>query len=457
MTAEELAVLLGDWSGRGSGGVTQRLAVALVHLVEGGVLHDGERIPAERDLAAALAVSRPTVRAAVARLRAQGLADARQGSGTWVRSALPSGHDPRLADAALSGSGINLAASVPADAGDLPDLVIDLADLLATDPAHGYAPRGLAELRAAIARRPGARPGGADTVLVTGGGHAGLVEALGLLAQPGDLVLTDVHTYPGVLDIADHLRVRLLAVAGDGDGTDPAALDRLLRREQVAAVFLQPGIVNPTGRRTAPGRLAELAAVLDRAGTAVVEDAVLADLDFAGRAGSLARACRRAPVVTVESLSKSAWGGLRVGWLRAEPALIDRLAQDRSAADLGLSVAAQRVALHVLAGLDDVVAGRRARLEGRAAYLRDALLGGGLEGWSADVPDGGLSLWVRLPVGDSRPFTSAAARHGVDVLPGAMTTPGRGDDPHLRLCFDRPLSQLDVAVQRLARAWAERP
>ena len=219
MTSAELAALLGDWSGRGSGGITQRLAVALVHLVESGVLREGDRLPPERELAAVLAVSRPTVRTAVARLREQGLVDARQGSGSWVRPVPARPVGTTLAEAALRRAGINLAASVPADAGDLPDLRLGLDDLLATDPAHGYDVRGLRTLRSAIAQRAGARPGGPDTVLVTSGGHAGLVEALRHLTAAGDVVLTEAHTYPGLVDIAGAASLRLLGLPGDGDGS----------------------------------------------------------------------------------------------------------------------------------------------------------------------------------------------------------------------------------------------
>ena len=156
--------------------------------------------------------------------------------------------------------------------------------------------------------------------------------------------------------------------------------------------------------------------------------------------------------MTVESLSKSAWGGLRLGWLRSDPSTIDGLVAARSSVELGVSVPSQLLAVALSAELDAVLAVRRARLVERAAHLRSGLLDR-LDGWEADLPDGGLSLWVRLPVADSRPFAAAAARHGVDVLPGTFATPDRRVDPHLRLCVDRPLSQLDLAVERLAAAW----
>src|SRR5207302_10819671 len=146
-----------------------------------------------------------------------------------------------------------------------------------------------------------------------------------------------------------------------GRGPTPAALEAAARHHGARVAFLLPAVHNPTGRVLDPGRRQALARALDRLEMTVVEDNTLADLTYAesgaeggrpardrvggtspaGRPPSLAELCRRAMVVTVETTSKVAWGGLRVGWLRAPARVVERSVQLRTSGDLGCSVPAQ--------------------------------------------------------------------------------------------------------------------
>jgi DNA-binding transcriptional MocR family regulator len=168
----------------------------------------------------------------------------------------------------------------------------------------------------------------------------------------------------------------------------------------------------------------------------------------------LAARCRAAPVVSIGSLSKVAWGGLRIGWIRAPHALAERIVRARHASDLGAAVPSQLLALRLLPELDTIVTARRAYLRRRADDAV-ALLAGALPTWSVASPRGGLAVWARLPLADSGPLTQLAHRHGVRVAPGAAAAPLGGPDPHVRLCVDRPEAQLAEGVRRLAAAWAE--
>src|ERR671924_1873455 len=80
---EELATGLGHWAG-GRGPVYRQLAEALKAAVTAGDLLPGRRLPAERQLARELAVSRSTVLAAFDVLKREGWLHSRQGSGTWL-------------------------------------------------------------------------------------------------------------------------------------------------------------------------------------------------------------------------------------------------------------------------------------------------------------------------------------------------------------------------------------
>jgi DNA-binding transcriptional MocR family regulator len=463
-SAPDVAALLGDWPARGSGSLASRLAFSFRSRILADLLPAGTVLPPERLLADALAVSRSTLVAALDLLRAEGLVVSRQGSGTRIagppaRATGQPGGGPTMAARLLGTAerGINLGISAPPAAVHLPALAVTSADLLAALPSHGYEPAGLPALRAALADRhtdAGLRTT-AEQVHVTHGAQHAIDLALATLCQPGDPVAVEDPTYPGVLDVIAARRLRPVPLAGDGRGATPAALEDAARVHGTRAAFLLPAVHNPTGRVLDPGRRQALARALDRLEMAVVEDNTLADLVYGeNRPPALAQLCRRATVVTVETTSKVAWGGLRVGWLRAPASLVEQSVQRRTSGDLGCSVPAQLLTLQLLDGYDELIASRRTGLRASAARFA-ALLPEALPGCTFAPPAGGLSLWVRLPGGaDAAAFASRALRHGVSVAPGVFASPSGGHD-HLRLCHDRPDEELVEGAARLAAAWSE--
>jgi len=333
------------------------------------------------------------------------------------------------------------------------------ADLLAAVPAHGYDPAGLLVLRAALAGRHTAAglATGPEEIHVTHGAQHAIDLALATLCEAGDAVAVEDPTYPGVLDVIAARRLRPVPLAGDARGPTPAGLEAAARDHGARVAFLLPAGHNPTGRVLDPGRRQALARSLDKLELTVVEDNTLADLAYGEpRPSSLAALCRRAVVVTVETTSKVAWGGLRVGWLRAPAGVIERTVRIRTSGDLGCSVPAQLLALQLLDRYDELIAARRPALQGSAARFA-ALLTEALPGCTFDPPAGGLSLWVRLPGGaDAAAFASRALRHGVSVAPGLFASPTGGHD-RLRLCHDRPEEEIREGIARLAAAWSESP
>jgi len=463
-SAAGVAALLGDWPARGSGSLAARLAFSLRSRILADLLPAGSILPPERALADALAVSRSTLVAAFDLLRSEGLLVSRQGSATRVagpavRSANGERRGPTMAARLLGAAerGINFGISAPPSAAQLPPMAVTSADLLAAVPAHGYDPAGLLVLRAALAARHTAAglPTGVEQIQVTHGAQHAIDLALAALCRPGDAVAVEDPTYPGALDVLAARRLRPIPLAADSRGLTPAALEDAARTHGARVAFLLPAVNNPTGRVLDPGRRQALARTLDRLEMTAVEDNTLADLAYgAPRPASLAALCRRALVVSVETTSKVAWGGLRVGWLRAPAGLIERSVRNRTSADLGCSVPAQLLALQLLEHYDELIAARRVALQASAARFA-GLLSEAIPGSTFEPPAGGLSLWVRLPGGaDAAAFASRALRHGVSVAPGHFASPTGGHD-HLRLCHDRPAEELVEGTARLAAAWSE--
>ena len=295
----------------------------------------------------------------------------------------------------------------------------------------------------------------AGQVHVTAGAHQAISLAVSALAGPGDTVAVEETSYPGIFDIIDALGAQAVPVRTDAAGLVPEHLDEVLSTHRPALAYLQNGPHNPTGRVPSPGRLRELARVLDGRDTTVVEDSALAELTFAGRVRpELGDLCQRAVVLGIGSFSKVAWGGLRVGWLRAPAPVIERTMYLRLANDLGTSVPAQLMALELLPHLDDLAAHRRATLAESVGRARAALAGLVPE-WQVSGPGGGSVLWARLPVEDAAPFVLRASRHGVHVAPGSIATPTRVPSPHVRICVDRGWPTVEEGVRRLGQAWRE--
>jgi len=184
------------------------------------------------------------------------------------------------------------------------------------------------------------------------------------------------------------------------------------------------------------------------AGVPLIDDEVLAELGFPGHPAPPPLARYREDVITIGSLSKVVWGGLRVGWVRAPAPLVARLARIRTVLDLGGDIPAQLAAAHLLRHPVRAPAGNQERHD----HLR-AELARHLPSWHAPAVPGGQTLWVRLPRGDGRSFAQRALRHGVAVLPGSGLDADGGSTGHLRLHFLAEPARLTEAVHRLAAAW----
>jgi DNA-binding transcriptional MocR family regulator len=461
MSAERIAAALSGWSESAHGALARRLANAIRQAIAAGLIGELVRLPSERALAQALAVGRSTVTAALDELRDEGVLDSRQGSGTIVRGTGPAPFAPaggsRIAEHFAELPGIDLAAGNPPDPSHWPSIKLEVCDLISEGGGPGVHPLGLESLRSALAQRhssSGLHTDGSQ-IHVTSGAHQAMALIVRACCTPGDLVAVEETSYPGIFDIIDSVRARALPVRTDRAGILPAEFERALCEHQPKVLYLQNGPHNPTGRAPAPGRIRELAAIVDRHDTTVIEDSTLADLTFRGRVRpEVVDLCRHAVVASVGSFSKVAWAGLRIGWLRAPAPLIDRTMHLRLAGDLGPSVPAQLLALRLLPHFDEMAQQRRVTLAETVGKAIDRVRCD-FPDWRVDEPDGSSVLWVELPVADSGPLVQIARRYGVHVAPGSAARANRSPDPHIRVCVDRPWAIVEAGLQRLDLAWRD--
>ncbi|WP_243717273.1 PLP-dependent aminotransferase family protein [Actinomadura sp. KC345] len=469
VSGAHLARLLGDVSRERP--VYAALARSVRGLVQDGRLALRTRLPAERDLAAALGVSRTTVTAAYDRLRDEGYVESRQGAGSWtvlppvrMSSAEPPGAAP--------GGRFGRAHPVPDDAGFI-DLgcatpgapaIFGEAVAAAVDelPRHssgpGYEPAGLAGLRQVIADGYAARgvPTRPDQIVVTTGAQHAFTLLTQVLIEPGDAVMVERPTYPHALGALRRRGARLVPV-GVNEGWDVELAAGAMRQAAVRTAYTIPDFQNPTGRLMPAADRAALVDAARRADAFLVADETFADLAHdldAPREPPLASFDSGGRVVTIGSASKLMWGGLRIGWIRTTAPLARRLVLAREPFDMASPVLDQLIVQELLLRVEDVRAERaESLLRGRdalAGALRELL-----PGWEFRLPAGGMSLWARIGAPVATLVAEAAERRGVRVVAGPVFGVDGVLEDYVRLPYVLPPDTLRLAVERLALAHRE--
>ncbi|MFJ7945171.1 PLP-dependent aminotransferase family protein [Streptomyces sp. NPDC096354] len=459
--SRQLAALLPDPTGMRP--AYRHLAQAISALILDGRISLHVRLPAERELATALNTSRATVTAVYDLLRESGYAHSRQGSGTWT--ALPEGRTPSGITRLLGPqeTAIDLARAAPGlPEQTLVDALAQVAPRLA-EHAHtpGYHPYGLPELRAAIAERF-TRRGLAtvpEQILLTSGAQHALTLVMGLLCRPGDRIMVENPSYPNALEAMRRARLRTVSVPVTDTGWDIEIVESTLRQAVPQLAYLIPDFHNPTGCLMPDDERVRILRAAQRSGTWLVIDETLADLALDVPA-PLPFAAHATPggtgqVITIGSMSKTHWGGLRIGWLRAPSQLVTELAGQRIATDMGGSVLDQLLALALLARAGELLPPRLERLREQRAALASALAEH-IPKWTWQQPSGGLSLWVDLGEPIASPLAEHALDYGVRIEGGAYfaTDPGIFEQ-RLRIPYTTPPDTLREAVRRMATALAD--
>ncbi len=321
-----------------------------------------------------------------------------------------------------------------------------------------YAPtEGDPALRTAIAARMTGRglPTAPEDLLITTGSQQALTLVATALLRPGAVVAVEEPTYLAALQCFRFAGARIVPVASDEEGMDPAALAEVLRSFRPALVYLVPTFANPTGRTLSAARRRTIAALAAEHDTWVVEDDPYGELRYHGApVPPLALGASR--VLYLGSLSKIGAPGLRLGWLRAPASLMPTVVIAKQAADLHTSTVDQAAAAAYLAmtDLDAHVAILREAYRARRDAMIAALPTTFPPGTTWTDPDGGMFVWVRLPgAADAATLLPAALAENVAFVPGApfyATTPDRAT---LRLSFTTsPPAEIAEGMSRLARA-----
>lgn len=457
ISASRVATLVGPLSGD-ERPLYLELAEGLRLLIGEGRIPAATRMPSERELTTALGVSRTTVTRAYAELRDREYAKSRRGSGTVTRLPLhatsvtdrifaPWSQDPDVVDlnCAAPSAPAGVAAAYEAAVAELPPYLSN----------HGYYPAGLARLREVVAETYAERglPTSPEQIMITSGALAGAAVVAQALTSPGDRVVVEDPVYPNATQALGHRSARLVPAPVDPDGWDLAATAAIVRQAAPRLAYLIPDFQNPTGLVMSDDQRAEYSAALKRARVTPVVDEAHQALALDGQAMPAPFASHSPGAITIGSASKQFWGGLRLGWLRVPEPMMPALLQARMSLDLGAPLLEQLALVHLIENRHAVWAANRERLGRQRDVLLDAL-DAQLPDWSFHRPSGGLAVWCRLPRPRASALVAEAERLGVIAAAGRVFAVEGGLEHFVRLPWTRPADELELAVTRLAQAWA---
>ncbi|GAA3647172.1 PLP-dependent aminotransferase family protein [Microbacterium marinilacus] len=452
LSARALDALLGPWRTREP--AYEALADAIRLLCLDNRIAPQTALPAERELAARLGVSRTTVAAAYRSLRASRHIESVRGSGSITR---PLGRRD-LGRVAADAESTDLQQASPAA---WPGLAAVYAEVAGDAPSvmarPGYDVTGRRGLREQIARRYTERglPTEPSQVMVTNGAQSAISLLALLLVSRGDRVLLETPTYPHAAEVFARQGARLVGVPVIvGAGWDLERAEHAILRSRPGVVYLMPDFHNPTGESMAPEARVRVAELARSVGALVIVDETTAELgvEHVSSPVPFAAAAGADGVVTLGSLGKTVWGGLRIGWIRADVDLVRRLTAARPTTDLGTPEFEQAVAERLMPVMPEVLRQRAELLRAGRDAIVDVLRRD-LPEWDVPHVSGGVSLWVGLGAPRSSALTLAARRRGLLLSAGPRFSVGGGHERHLRVPFTAPAPVLSQAAQLLVQAW----
>ncbi len=416
--------------------IYRQIAAAFAGRITSGELRVGDRLPGQRDIAAALGINLTTVTRAFSALQKSGLVECRPGRGTLVTRGEPAPvqSGPIEFQSAPTGDTevIDLTVNRPATSDYLASLGATLARL-PSDPRFATVqdyqlPEGPLWARRAVASWLAPVVGAEDAgrVVLTNGAQHGLGCVLAAIAQPGDLILADNVTYQGVNALCRALHLDISGVPMDRGGMQPDAFDRACRERRPRAVFLVPTFHNPTTITLSAERRAELIEIARRHNVLIIEDGVYAMLSedttpsFAATAPDL--------TIHVSGLSKCVAPGLRLGFVMAPRALVSNItmALRMNCWSINPMVALLGTSLIEDGSLRELVQKQKNELR-----VRQGIVGKYLKGFDVRTSATCTHLWLALPdLWRTTTFVPVARRLGVAMLAADAFTIGRAPAPN---------------------------
>ncbi|NRR28662.1 PLP-dependent aminotransferase family protein [Oxalobacteraceae bacterium] len=430
-----------------------QIADALQAAVGDGSLKAGDRLPPQRQLAAQLDVDLTTITRAYDEARRRNLLEGRGARGTYVAA-------PKVELTAILDLSMNT--PPPPDGVDFEDLLKQGLSqvLMGADNAllmNYHLGGGSESDRKAGAQWLEPMFGRLDArqLVVCPGAQAALAALILALTAPGDVILAEPTSYPGLLAAATQFGRHLIAVEADQHGMVPEMLEAACRQHKPGLVYLNPTLQNPTAITIPERRRQELASIAKRCHVRIVEDDpywLLADTPPPPIATFAPE-----QVYYISTLSKCLTPGLRVAFvLIRDPHERERfLVALRSFALMAAPLTAALATQWILDGsAEELMEGVR-----KEARLRHRMARNILAGRYSGAGDG-LHVWLELPAyWSSSQLARAADSEGIAVTPAETFATGSVSVNAIRICLGsiKDRGRLQAGLQRLSDLLARRP
>jgi len=429
------------------------IADAIARDIAAGRLADGARLPPQRRLAASLGIDFTTVSRAYAEAQARGHVESHVGRGTFVKGAVAQAEPDRA-----RARDEDLSMNMPPEPTD-PELLrrmkaglgyvsANLLDLLRyQSPVGSERDRTAASMWLSMR---GLAPA-MERVAVTPGAHATMAAILSLIAKPGDAILCEAITYPGLRNIAARLRLRLVGVEMDAEGVIPEALADAVETHAPKALYLNPTLQNPTTLTVPEARRLALAQVLlDRELTLIEDDAY----GFIP-ARAPAPLAAHAPELTwhIGGLAKCIGAGLRLAYTIAPT---PRCALHLAQAVKALSVMPSPLSMALTTQwIEDGTADAIRRFIRAETAARQQIAAEALAGFDFAAAPHAFNLWLTLPEGVTRADVAIRmARRPLGLMPADAFTVLGAPEEKMRVCLggSLPRERLPETLRHLSNA-----
>jgi len=279
-----------------------------------------------------------------------------------------------------------------------------------------------------------------SSLLVSNGASSGLNLLTGLVTRPGDTVLVEAPTYFLALRIfADH-GLQIISVPMDNEGLNIDALEEILAHEKPKLLYTVPTFQNPSGRTLSLARREKLAELAEKHNFLIIADEVYHLLDLTGLQLSKPFALfsnDSKNVVSINSFSKILAPGLRLGWIQAHAAILQKLTTSGLLDSGGGLNPFTSAIVHELITTGDLVKNIELLKQTYATRLQvmDASLKEMLPQAEYNTPQGGFFYWVHLPGVDTGELRKKVKTFKVDIRQGTLFSANKGMQEYMRLCF----------------------
>ena len=306
--------------------------------------------------------------------------------------------------------------------------------------------------------KPSIKP---ENILVTSGSQQGLDIMGRVFLDPKDIVIVELPTYIGGLQAFTAYRARMIGVTQDEQGMRMDLLEKVLeklanRKKKPKFIYVVPDFQNPSGVTMSLERRRKLLQLAYKYEIPIVEDSPYRDLRFTGESvPAIYSLDKEDQVIVLGTFSKLLCPGLRLAWIMAPTAWMDRIVVSKQSMDLCSPTYTQLiVAEYMKRGLMPKQIEKIRKLYARKRQVMlDALEKYMPKGVTWTKPEGGLFLWAKLPkkMSTNELFPKALENKVAYVIGSAFHCDGKGHNA-MRLNFSYSSEQqIDEGIKRLAK------